>query len=139
MKLWLPGQGMTDTRAARVHAAINAYDERLMFAKNEETGDWCIFVRMPRPKDPWPLYGFGDNIPSPDVALEKVQEAHLVKNKDRIWREVIDSQNAYRRELERQGDETSAETAEDIEFALRKHGKSPIVKSFAKEVSNNDS
>ena len=130
MKLWLPGYGITDSKAVRVEAALKAYDERLMFAKNEETGDWCIFVRMPRPKDPWPLFGFGDEIPEPAVAVEKVQEAHLVKNKERIWREIIDSQESYRRELDRQGDETSSETAEVIEFAMRKRGESPIVKSL---------
>jgi hypothetical protein len=93
---------------------------------------------MPRPQKPWPLIGFGDSIPEANVVLQKVKDSHLVHNKERIWREIVDSQNAYRKDLEYKGDQASEESAEVVEHLMRKHGKSPIVKIFPKEVSADD-
>jgi hypothetical protein len=138
MDLWIPGMGNTNSRAYLVDRAINAYDERLMFARNEDTNDWCVFVRMPRPQKPWPLIGFGDSIPDASVVLEKVKNSHLVHNKERIWKEIVDSQKAYRKNLEYKGDQASEESAEVVEHLMRKHGKSPLVKIFPKGVSADD-
>jgi hypothetical protein len=124
--------------AYRVDRAVNAYDERLMFALNRDTNDWCVFVRMPRPQPPFPLMGFGDSVPEPDFVLAKVQEGHLVKNKERIWREVIDSQKEFKKDLRVKADDARDESVEAIEFMMRKEGKSPIIKSLSKGVSNND-
>lgn len=136
MNLWLPNGMNMD--AYRVDRAVNAYDERLMFARNEDTGDWCVFVRMPAPKPPMPVFGFGDRIPDPVEAVAKVQEGHLVRHKERIWKEVVDSQEQYRKDLKYKGDQATDESVEVIEHFMRKHGKSPVVKSLPKGVSSDD-
>jgi len=136
MSLWLPNTMNYD--AYRVDRAVNAYDERLMFARNDDTGDWCVFVRMPSPQPPYPVFGFGDRIPDPVEAVSKVQEGHLVKHKERIWKEITDSQQEYRKSLSDPVDEARDESVEAIEFMMRKEGLSPIVKSLPKGVSNDD-
>jgi len=136
MRLWLPNTMNYD--AYRVDRAVNAYDERLMFARNEDTKDWCVFVRMPSPQEPMPVFGFGDRIPDPVEAVAKVQEGHLVKHKERIWKEIIDSQEKYRADLAYKGDQARDESVEAIEFMMRQEGLSPVVKSLPKGVSNND-
>ena len=136
MNLWLPNTMNYD--AYRVDRALHAYDERLMFARNEDTGDWCVFVRMPRPQEPFPLMGFGDSIPEPNFVLAKVQEGHLVKHKERIWKEIIDSQKEYKKGFADRADDARDESVEAIEFMMRQEGKSPIIKSFSKGVSGND-
>jgi len=136
MRLWLPNTMNYD--AYRVDRAVNAYDERLMFARNEDTGDWCVFVRMPSPTEPIPVFGFGDRIPDPVEAVAKVQEGHLVKHKERIWKEIIDSQEQYRKDLQYKGDQARDESVEAIEFMMRQEGLSPVVKSLPKGVSNDD-
>jgi hypothetical protein len=140
MSLWLPNGASMD--AYRVDRAVNAYDERLMFARNEDTGDWCVFVRMPSPDPPIPVFGFGDRIPDPVEAVAKVQEGHLARHKERIWREVTESQEAYRKKFRDKGDEATDESVEVIEHFMRQHGKSPIVKvlpKVKKGVSDDDS
>lgn len=141
MRMFIPGQGVVDTGAYRVDAAVKDYDERLLFDRNAETGDWCVFIRMPRPQEPYPVLGFGDRIPEPHEALERLKRADTMRSGDAIYREVVRSQKAYRAELEYIGDQASAESAEAAEHLLRKHGKSPIVKVFmpGKEVSASDS
>ena len=136
MRLWLPNTMNYD--AYRVDRAVNAYDERLMFARNEDTKDWCVFVRMPSPQEPMPVFGFGDRIPDPVEAVAKVQEGHLVKHKERIWKEIIDSQEKYRADLTYNSDQARDESVEAIEFMMRQEGLSPVVKSLPKGVSNND-
>jgi hypothetical protein len=135
MTLWLPGS--TNYAAYRVDRAVSAYDERLMFGLNEDTGDWCVFVRMPSPQEPFPLLGF-QSIPEPDDVMVMVKEAHLVRNKEKIWKEIIDSQEKYRAELKYKGDQASEESAEVVEHFLRQNGKSPVVKSLPKGVSASD-
>lgn len=134
MKLWLP-EG-TNYAAYRVDRAVKEYDERLMFARNEDTGDWCVFVRMPAPQDPFPLMGFGDDIPDPVDVVARVQEGHLVKHKERIWKDMIASQEKYRADLKYGGDQARDESVEVVEHMMRKEGKSPIIKSLPKGVSN---
>ena len=90
MRLWLPNT--VNYEAYRVDRAVREYDERLMFGRNEDTGDWCVFMRMPSPQEPFPVFGFGSRIPDPVEALAKVQEGHLVRHKERIWKEITDSQ-----------------------------------------------
>lgn len=133
MNIWLPKS--VNYNAYRVDRAVNEYDERLMFGRNEDTGDWCVFVRMPSPRPPFPVFGFGDRIPEPDEALSRIKEGHLVEHKERIWREVVDSQNKHKADLEYAADQAGEESAERTEHLMRKHGKSPIIKVLPKGVS----
>ena len=50
MRLFIPGRGSVDTRVFKVDAAVKEYDERLMFDQHPDTGDWCVFVELPRPE-----------------------------------------------------------------------------------------
>ena len=138
MRMLIPGHGITDTRAYMVDAAVKQYDERLMFSQNEDTGDWCVFIRMPRPERPYPVFGFGQDIPDASVVLERLKRADTMRNGDAVYREVVRSQEQYRKNLEYNTDQAGEESAEVIEHFMRKEGKSPIIKSFSKGVSDND-
>lgn len=132
MKIWIPNVGDYDMRAWKVDRKVREYDERLMFGRNETTGDWCIFIRLPAPSDPFPVLGFQDKIPDPQEALDRLKAADTMRYGDRIWREVVDSQAKYRAELEYKASQASSEAAEVVEHFMRQHGKSPIVKSTRK-------
>ena len=134
--LFIPGRGSVDTRAWRVDQAVNEYDERLLFAKNEETGDWCVFVRMPGAEPPYPVCGFGREIPSVDDVMLRIRRADTMRNGDAIYNDLVRSQEKYRAELAYKGDQAADESVEVVEHFMRKHGKSPIIKSLPKGVSN---
>jgi len=134
--LFIPGRGTVDTRAWRVDQAVNEYDERLLFAKNEETGDWCVFVRMPGAEPPYPVCGFGRDIPSVDDVMVRIRRSDTMRNGDAIYKDLMRSQEKYRAELKYNGDQATDESVEVVEHFMRKHGKSPIIKSFSKGVSN---
>ena len=52
---------------------------------------------------------------------------------DKIYNDVVRSQRDYRAKLEYDASQASAESAEVTEHLLRKHGKSPIIKSTRKK------
>lgn len=133
MRLFIPGQGMVDTRVYRVDAAVKAYDSRLMFGQHPETGDYCVFVELPRPNEPYPVIGFGQEVPDPDKVVERLQRADTMRNGDAIYRDVVKSQEAYRKGLEYQTDQAGEESAEVIEHFMRREGKSPVIKSLRKK------
>jgi hypothetical protein len=138
MKLWLPDQGYVSTDVWRVDQAVKAYDERLSFKFNDETQEWCVFIRMPGSAPAVPVLGFGASVPQVDVAMERLVRSDAKRNGEKIYDDMLRSQEKYRAELEYAASQASEEAAEPTEWLLRKHGKSPIVKSFSKGVSNND-
>lgn len=135
MNIWIPKYGETDVRAWKIDQRVREYDSRLMFGRNENTGDWCIFIKMPAPRDPYPVIGFQDRIPEPDEALDRLKAADTMRHGDAVYREVLRSQEEYRKSGLKKVDEASADSAERVEFMLRKYGKSPIIKSTSKGVS----
>ena len=133
MKLFIPGYGNVHTEEWKVDQAVKAYDSRLMFARNEENGDWCIFIKMPRPNDPYPILGFQDRIPDPGEAIVRLKAADTMRHGDRIYNEVVKSQMDYRANLKYNADQAIGDSAERVEHMMRQRGASPIVKVFVGE------
>ena len=109
-----------------------------MFARNDDTGDWCIFIRMPDNRPPFPVFGFGDNIPEVSVVMDRVRAADTLRAGNTIYNDVVRSQEEYRNKFDYAASQASEESVEVIEHFLRGHGKSPVVKSLPKGVSNDD-
>jgi hypothetical protein len=134
MNLWLPN-GL-DYRALKVDRAVREHDDRLMFARNEDTGDWCIYIRMPGDRAPFPVIGFQNTIPEPHEAIAKLNAGDTRKHGDRMLMEARRADEQRRRELEYVSDQASSESAEHVEHLMRKHGKSPVIKSLRKVVKD---
>ena len=132
MKIWIPNMGDYDMRAWKVDRKVREYDERLMFGRNEDTGDWCIFIRMPAPQDPFPVIGFQKSIPEPNDALDRLKAADTMRHGDRLYKEMVASQKKYRDDLEYKSDQAAQDSAERVEHLMRQHGKSPVIKSTRK-------
>jgi hypothetical protein len=133
--LFVPGRGVMDFDAYRIDRAVNEYDERLMFAKNEGSGDWCVFVRMPGNEPPYPVCGFGYELPMLDDVMLRIHNADTMRNGDAIYNDMLKSQEKYRADLTYKSDQAGEESAEVVEHFLRKNGKSPVIKSLPKGVS----
>lgn len=136
MRLFIPGQGVVDSGVFRVHEAVREYDSRLSFSKHPVTDDYCVFIELPRPEEPYPVVGFGRDLPEPYEVVDRLRRADTMRNGDAIYRDVVKSQEAYRKNLEYRSDQAGEESAEVVEHLMRKHGKSPIIKSLSKGVSN---
>ena len=133
MKIYIPGHGSVDSGVYKVDTAVRQYNERLSFGLNEDTQEYCIFMRMPHPEPTLPILGFGREVPHPDVACKKLWESDTMIHGDKILKDILKSQDEYKKMLRYNSDQASADSAERVEHLMRMNGDSPIIKSFSKE------
>lgn len=121
--VWLPGRGHTDFAALRVERVVQEYDEQLTFGRNNDTGQWCVFL-IRRGELPMPVLGF-DHIPHPDDVLKKLYQTDA----KRRGNEILDEMNRHNKALEAEREvaavEAEAHLAEVAEWALRVEGATP--------------
>jgi hypothetical protein len=130
--IYIPGHGEMSFDEARIDRAVREYDERLFFARNADTWDWCVYIKMPRPEPAYPVIGFGRELPPVDEVMRRVYRADTHKHGFQIYDEIMKSQEDYKKKFRDAADEATEESAEVVEHFLRQHGKSPVVKEFIK-------
>ena len=133
MKIYIPGRGTVDSDVYKVDAAVRQYNERLSFKLNEDTQDYCIYMRMPYPEPDLPILGFGREVPHPDLACKKLWESDTMIHGDKILKDILKSQEDFKNAKRYAADQASADSAERIEHVMRMKGDSPVIKSFSKK------
>lgn len=129
-KIYIPGHGELSFDEYRIDRAVREYDERLFFARNNDTWDWCVFVRMPGNEPAYPVIGFGQELPPLDEVMRLVHRSDTKRHGWQIYDEIVASQEAYKKKFRDAADDATEESAEVVEHFLRQHGKSPVVKVF---------
>lgn len=130
MQIYIPGRGSVDSNVFKVDQAVNKYNERLSFGLNEETQEYCVFMRMPSPEPLLPILGFGRVVPHPDLACKRLWESDTMIHGDKILNDILKSQEAYRATLRYNAEQASGDSSERVEQFLRGKGHSPVVKVF---------
>jgi hypothetical protein len=133
VKIYIPGRGTVDSDVYKVDAAVRQYNERLSFKLNEDTQDYCIYMRMPYPEPDLPILGFGREVPHPDLACKKLWESDTMIHGDKILKDILKSQEDFKNAKRYAADQASADSAERIEHVMRMKGDSPVIKSFSKK------
>jgi len=130
--IWVP-DSFQDRQAASVDTVVRDYDQNLGFGKNEQTGQWCIFLRhgsneLTAEAD-LPIMGF-NSIPHPEDALRRLHQADAL----RTGREILDQIERANKDILDKKDEAAAqaseETAEAFDWGFRQMGKAPYAKVF---------
>ena len=140
-KLYIPGRGEIHLEEYRINRAVQEYDERLVFARNE-FGEWCVSVKMPY----WSEYpyanviGFGRDLPSKDEVLRRVYQADARRH----GQEILNAANRHNEEIRKQYEAAASDgaeaAAEAIEWGHRKMGNHPNPRVFVpKEVPSDSS
>ena len=130
MKIYISGQGSVDSSVYKTNCVISDYDENLSFKLNEDTGDYCVYMRMPYPEEPVAILGVGSTVPHSDYIIQRLRETDVRIHGDKLFDMIIKEQNKVKEEKRYLADQASSDSAERIEKMLRKHGKSPVVKVF---------
>jgi hypothetical protein len=133
LKIYIPGRGSVDSSVYKVDAAVRQYNERLSFKLNEDTQDYCIYMRMPYPEPDLPILGFGREIPHPDLACKKLWESDTMIHGDKILKDILKSQEDFKNAKRYAADQATEDSAERIEHVMRMKGDSPVIKSFSKK------
>lgn len=130
--IWVP-PGSYDRAAKAVSKAVREYDERLGFGINQETGQWCIFMRQGETEETrggdLPILGF-NTIPSPDEAKRRLYETDARKRGDEILNNLRRHNEEINRRFEDAASDASGEAAEAMEWFNRKVGTHPVPRVF---------
>lgn len=127
--LWLPGQGMVSLEGSRIGRAVSEYDDRLFYARNDETGDYCIFIKMGPGNPPYPLYGWREE-PSVEEALRVVQDRDTKRRGDEILREMHKQRELAHAEQDYRASEAAGIYAEGLESYLHDQGQTRYFRSL---------
>ncbi len=128
--IYIPGHGEMSWDEIRVDRAVREYDERLFFARNADTWDWCVYIKMPYGEPAYPVIGFGRDVPPVDVVMGRVYRGDMTRHGWALYDEIVKSQKDYKQKFRDAADEASSESAEVVEHFLRRRGKSPVIKEF---------
>lgn len=126
-KIWLP-ESVWHKAERAVDKAVHGYDQRLRFGRNEDTGQWCIFM-LNRNDAPLAILGFND-IPHPDDALRRLLTSDARRRGKEILAEINKHNDDIKQGFEDKASEASGEAAEAFEWAFRQQGKHPVPRIF---------
>ena len=132
-KIWLPRMGEVDVRVWKVNQAVKEYDERLSVGRNEETGDWCVYIKMPPGSyvELYPVHGLGPEMPTdPQPILEHLWKIDAARHGTQLLRDLEKGQEKWRAEQIRKQLEPNIILADVMEFAMRRFGQTPYTKVF---------
>lgn len=130
--IWTPPKSYD--RAAKAAAqAAREYDARLGFGRNEDTGQWVVFIRQGETEETkggdLPILGF-NTIPSPDDVKERLYKSDAVRRGS----EILDAINRHNDEISQKfedaADDAIGETAEAMEWFNRVNGTHPVPRVF---------
>lgn len=123
--IYIPGIGQTSTESRAVDKAVNEYDERLNFRRNEDTGQWCVYIKMPHGEAPVPVFGF-DQIPSPLFAVESLHKADSLRHGEKILDEMNKRNDDLLIPYNEAADDANGQMADAFEWAYRKMGSAKV-------------
>lgn len=127
-RIYLPGRGAYDVEAMQVLRAVQAYDERLSFGRNQDNGDWVVFVKMPRgsKRELVPVLGFGnEKMPTAEEVLKRVEAADTRRFGAELLKAVTQDNMDAQAAIEAKGEELSWMYAEIFEYLFRRQGLHP--------------
>lgn len=119
-KLYIPGQGYVDLHLRRAMKAVEDYDDRLILAKHEITGDWVAFIQL-GPDRMFPVIGFGRELPHPDEIRRILEQADTHRHGDRVLTEIQRENDRLQAEKRKAAAEAIEEAAEYADFGFRKY------------------
>jgi hypothetical protein len=119
-RLYIPGEGYVDFRLKRAVKAVSDYDDRLILALHELTGDWVAF-RALGPDRMFPVIGFGKELPEPHEIREILERHDTHRHGDKLIREIQETNDRLQAEKRKAVDEAIEETAEYAEWGVARH------------------
>src|SRR5690242_883306 len=110
-KLWVPGRGDLTVGEERIKRVIQEYDERLVLARHEITGDWVVFITVDR-DTLYPVIGLGPELPTdPEDVKRRLYETDAARHGTKILDQINRRNDDIRKARAQASDEAIGETA----------------------------
>jgi hypothetical protein len=119
-RLYVPGEGYVDFRLKRAVKAVSDYDDRLILALHEGTGDWCAF-RSLGPDRMFPVIGFGRELPEPHEIREILERHDTHRHGDKLIRQIQEENDKIRAEKRKAADDAIEETVDYAAWGIARY------------------
>ena len=120
MDIFLPGHGVVPLGSINASKAVTDYDPDLMLGRNEQTGDWHVFVKNgPHGGEPFPVFYLGRELPSYDRIQQLLYENDVRRHGAKIVQAIERRKRDAQRKLDQEHADIDGEVAEHIEWATR--------------------
>ena len=136
-RLYLPDGSEYDPAIRGVQRAVEEYDERLVLARHEITGDWVVFIKLERNSplstdqgNLYPVVGLGPELPDVEEVRKRLYQADARRHGSKLLDQINDHNDRLRQERRAAADEAIGETAEALEWGFRKEGWHPQTRIF---------
>lgn len=120
-KLWIPGAGEVDMRIVGCQRVCREYDERLVLAKHELTGDWVVFIKIDR-SNMYPVIGIGPELIEPEELSQRLWKADTRRHGEKILHQINEHNEKIRSESRRRALDADEAMAEGLEWGFRQEG-----------------
>ena len=132
----------TLTGAQRINRALTDYDERLFFARNDDTGQWTVYVKMERGlgypvvhgETAMPIFAFPWYVHPGDLDVAEIMDRIKDSDSQRRGIELLERMNAHNEKLkepfERAASEATGIAAEVIESYKHDQGQTSHKRIF---------
>lgn len=123
-RLWIPGEGEVDLRIVACQRVCREYDERLVLARHELTGDWVVFIKLGR-EQMYPVIGIGRELCDPEELSQRLWKADARRHGDKVLRDINEHNDRIRRDSRRRAIDADEGIAEAFEWGFRQEGVLP--------------
>lgn len=120
---------MVDSDVLAVDRVLNEYDERLYFDRNQDTGQWCAYLKTLPSEPDLPIFGW-DNVPYPEDAIRRIYQADALRHGDEILDQMDRANKERMRPYDEAVEDAEGQMAEVFEWGFRKMGSHPTPRIF---------
>lgn len=120
-RLWIPGEGEVDMRIVGCQRVCREYDDRLVLARHELTGDWVVFIKISR-DNMYPVIGIGRELCDPEELSQRLWKADAKRHGSKLLHDINEHNDRIRRESRKRAIAADEEIAEALEWGLRQEG-----------------
>jgi len=125
------GLGRLPLEIYKIHLAVAGYDERLYVKRNEDTGQWGVYIKTPHTEPDVCIFGWNpDEFMSEDKILRRLYQADAVRHGEQILDKMDRYEAERQKQLEYAASEGTGQAAEAMEWAMRVRGHHPVPRIF---------
>lgn len=125
--IWLPGIGEMRFDERDAARAVEEYDEDLMLGQDKRSGQWAVFLKNgPNSSEPFPVFGLGHELPSPERIKEMLFKADVRRNGREIVATIARTQEKEEKEFADATDNATGAVAEAIISHMNAEGTNPF-------------
>jgi len=129
--VWLP-DSFREQQERETARAIEEYDADLMLGFRRDTGTWCAFLPGNRNSEgqPFPVFSFGEELPSPERAKEMLYKNDVRRNGRELLDQLDRIYDAEQKQLRDRASEAAERVAEVIDSNMRMNDAHPYPRVY---------